>query len=143
MVLDGDEDTFMRIAVKHHKWLILELPQVVLPNLIQVQPLLLGAPMPAFLPFCSSPFVGLHQPFSGGLQVVQTELYSARLKDFQVYGRQSHPRVDLPPGHGTSLRSTPFGRLNAHTAPASIRVVTTRRHDGHLIVCLSDAHRRC
>lgn len=89
MVLDGDEDTFMRIAVKHDKWLILELPQVVMPNL---------------------------------LQIVQTELYSARLRDFQVHGRQSHPRVDLPPGYGNSLEynrtlnSTSWELIGQYTA---------------------------
>lgn len=67
MVLDGNEDTFMRIAVKHNMWIILELPHIVKPSLIQI---------------------------------VQTELYSARLNAFLVHGRQSHPRVDLPPGQG-------------------------------------------
>ncbi len=33
------------------------------------------------------------------VQVVQAEMYSARLKDFEVWGRQGHPRQDLPPDH--------------------------------------------
>jgi hypothetical protein len=37
MVLDGNEDTFMRIAVKHNMWIILELPHIVKPSLIQVR----------------------------------------------------------------------------------------------------------
>lgn len=37
MVLDGDDDTFMRIDSKFDKWLIVELSQVVLPDTLQAR----------------------------------------------------------------------------------------------------------
>lgn len=35
-----------------------------------------------------------HVPEMFGICAVQYELYSSRVRDFEVYGRQSHPRTD-------------------------------------------------
>ena len=49
-------------------------------------------------------------------QVSQHELYSSRIKDFEVRGRQKHPRHDSVAAAGEPNKSIDYGRSLNHTA---------------------------
>ena len=50
------------------------------------------------------------------VQVSQHELYSSRIRDFEVRGRQKHPRHDAAAGGGEPGKSTDYGRSLNSTA---------------------------
>ena len=121
-----DGDTFMRTDSRVDKWLILELPQVIRPDTLRVRTactqtqsadlsqlstcmqgpqalLQTCAGAPSRLPSCLRP------------QVSQHELYSARIRDFEVRGRQKHPRHDSAAA-GEPGKSIDYGRSLNNTA---------------------------
>lgn len=118
----------MRTDCKVDKWLIIELPQVIRPDTLRVS---CAAEVSRRL---SSHMVLMHMQFlmtaqqtsrqgdtgaercNSPTQVSQHELYSSRIKDFEVWGRQKHPRHDAAIGSGEPGKGVDYARSLNSTA---------------------------
>ncbi len=49
------------------------------------------------------------------MYLLQDELYSSRIRDFELYGRQNHPRAEGP-DYGSHLNASAWQLLGAFTA---------------------------
>lgn len=102
-ILDSDGDTFLKNECKADKWIIVELSQVAKVDLLRFSQVI---PYPRMIIHPLLCLYRLVKALHGKTTIViiisnlrlshgvQYELYSSRVRDFELYGRQSHPRSD-------------------------------------------------
>ena len=135
-LLDDDSDTFLKNDCRGDKWLMLELSQVVKVSGVELAQVRSGfgvgerGAAPRTLVWagaarlaCSpsaQPSTPPRPPPSwppAPCACVQYELYSSRVKQFELYGRRSHPRTDGVAGdYARSLNSTLWHLMGNFTA---------------------------
>lgn len=115
-LLDDDSDTYLKNDCRADKWFILELAQVAKVNRFELSQVRLGGALPRshgsahttleelrVFELCSDCILvpsGVNARrlkrwrLTPSCRAPQFELYSSRVKEFEVRGRQSHPRTD-------------------------------------------------